>query len=121
MSAEDMQLYDLFYAITAGCKSCVRFLLHDVGVSAVAPSKTQGHTAVDFAEWAEMNARDDARIERAEITAMVRKRAGRAGLASQEDRGACSSSVIVRGGVLPADGDAPPDGWVACMSLQDER
>ena len=171
MSAEETQLCDLFYAITAGCKLCVRYLLHDVGVSAVAPSKTQGHTAVDFAEWAEKNAGDEASIERAEITAMVRaraavdagaslnkpfhsekanrmmlrmgwapgqplgatgvglmtplrpfERAGRAGLASREDRaGLPLSSVFVRGGVLPAGGDEPPDGLLACMSLEDER
>ena len=125
---------------------------------------------MDFAEWAEKNAGDDASIERAEITAMVRtraavdagaslnkpfhsdvanrmmlrmgwapgqplgatgvglmsplrpiERAGRAGLASREDRGACTSSVFVRGGVLPAGGDEPPDGLLACMSLEDER
>ena len=170
MSAEETQLYDLFYAITAGCKLCVRYLLHDVGVSAVAPSKTQGYTAVDLAEWAEKNAGDDASIERAEIIDMVRtraavdagaslnkpfhsekanrmmlrmgwipgqplgatggglmtplrpfERAGRAGLASREDRGACTSSVFVPGGVLPAGGDEPPDGLLACMSLEDER
>ena len=48
---------------------------------------------MDFAEWPELNAREDARIERAEITAMVRKRAGRADLSSQEDRAGLASQV----------------------------
>ena len=76
LSAEEGQLYDLFYAILAGCGACVRLLLHNQGASALSASRTQGYTAIDFAEWAENNAQGDRRICYSEITAMVRECAG---------------------------------------------
>ena len=78
LSAEEADTYDLFYAIQAGCKACVMHLLYVVGVSAVARSKTQGHTAVDFAEWAEQEAKVVAELSR-DITKIVRAAAGLVG------------------------------------------
>ena len=51
MTPGEKDLYDLLYAISAGCPTCVTALLYGQGVSPVQESKHQKHTAVNSAAW----------------------------------------------------------------------
>lgn len=51
--------YWFFHAVSDGCKSCVKLLVHGMGVDKNAISESQSYTAFDFAEWSGQTAMKD--------------------------------------------------------------